>query len=117
VTRHDHDPARHADEASDELGNYLTARKGRINDRLAFAQVHALLAIAGQLAEFTAAVQVLATVDAAHPPVPEQAATPEQAAVIELSAPLWAGWQPGTWPVHDALDPRGWRWADPLEGT
>lgn len=81
------------------------------------AQVHALLAIYGQLAQFTEAVRVLAVMDVPHPPVPEQAATPGQAAAIEANADLWAGWQPGTWPVHDRIDPRGWRWADPLEGA
>ena len=117
MSRHNHDPAQHADVASDELGNYLTTNGGSKMDLLGFAQVHALLAIYGQLAEFTAAAQVIAVADAGHPPVPEQATTPAMLAVIEANMDLWAGWQPGTWPVHDPLDSRGWRWADPLEGT
>ena len=88
-----------------------------ISSDVSGAQVHALLAIYGQLVAFTEAALVLAVVDAPHPPVPEQAATPGQAGALEANADLWAGWQPGTWPVHDSLDPRGWRWADPLEGT
>jgi hypothetical protein len=85
------------------------------------AQVHATLAVAGQLARLGESIELAARLMAAgdHPPVPEQAATPAQAEWVAENQPLWAGWQPGTWPVHDPVDPRGFRWADPLqeEGT
>jgi hypothetical protein len=45
-----------------------------------------------------------------HPPVPEQAATAEQAAWIAENQDLWSGWEPGQWPAHDDLHPRGFVW-------
>lgn len=45
-----------------------------------------------------------------HPPVPEQAATPAQAAWIAENQDLWFGWQDGRWPVHHNLDARGFIW-------
>jgi class 3 adenylate cyclase len=83
------------------------------------AQVHALLAVAGEIAMFgdtvDMAVRLMAASD--HPPVPEQAATPAQAELITECQSLWAGWAPGLWPVPDQRDPRGWCWADPMAGA
>lgn len=43
-----------------------------------------------------------------HPPVPEQAATDEERLLIEESAELWRGWQPGAWPVPEGLGGFSW---------
>jgi hypothetical protein len=104
-------PAGHAEAAEIALSRHFP-----VAVEIAEAQVHALLAINGQIEAFggTLARALLASA-AEHPPVPEQAITPAMAAVIEDNADLWAGWQPGYWPVHDPLDPRRFRWADPLD--
>lgn len=103
-------PAQHAEAAEDAAARYHGPHP-------AAAITHALLAIAGQIEAFgdTLAAALLASA-AEHPPVPEQAITAEMAAAVEDNADLWAGWAPGLWPVHDALDPRRFRWANPLEG-
>ena len=119
------DPGLHAAEAEKTLGDYLTERgfPGGTLDRLAFAQVHALLGIEARLAQYAVALTNAAAALVAvangtdHPPVPEQAATAGQADRVAENMPLWAGWQPGLWPVYDTLDPRGFRWANPLEGN
>lgn len=110
-------PRGHAEVAWEILDAIPAWRSLSPSDALASAQVHATLAVAGQIEAFgdtlTLAARLLSV---EHPPVPEQATTPGQAAWIEASAHLYAGWQPGTWPMFDPLDPRGFRWASPLEG-
>lgn len=113
-------PAQHAERAEEitaELqGDSPAARYVRDVPALsvAVAQVHALLAIGGQIADLGGSLEMAARLMADHPPVPEQAATAAQAGWVAECAPLWAGWQPGFWPVPNPVDPRGYRWADPL---
>lgn len=97
-------PDEHADRAEQDLITGLGSG--------AAAVTHALLAIDGRIAGFGQLITLLAAPD--HPPVPEQAATPEEAEAVERNQHWWVGWQPGLWPVNDATDPRGWRWGNPL---
>jgi hypothetical protein len=130
VTGQQHDPGTHFGiPLAEQARIYLMSAYGPGADpsgremRALLGIGFALLAIDARLEKsagsLAGAASVLADLIAGgdHPPVPEQAVTPGQAAWIEENAYLWAGWQPGSWPVRDTLDPRGFRWDDPLKGA